>query len=472
MTVFNNPDAFSHIILWFEDDRELYEHVKRKIESYGIRTEKISDLSMMNEIIEREYFSKQNFIPGEQNLFIDYKYEPFPPILFFIQLNRMPDMLELRNLFFRVPIKLVISDLHFGEDNLGGIAILSAAAASPFRPKLILFSGEISQQVKNIALNIGIGYLISKREGFSPIENIIAHIFEDQSRKVNSNEYNDLQRYVNRLQNEMEDLKNERARLRKKIKTLSPKKTSKLHRNNKDNKSESSIEINKLNDHVASLETEREIILAHQHDLVNTSSFTTQALQQICSNKERIPPVILEELERVQISAKHCDILVQSLASLTTKLNSQKSEPSSLEHVITESNQIIKSKIPDNIVLEIKKPKQIPLCSIPEPLMVRCVLNLLINSLESLPKGGRIELNVSIPNKRSRSIKLIIKDNGRGIRKENLPKVCNMNFSTKGKKLGIGLFFVKKVTNDFGGKIFIVSKRGKGTTVTLIIPIA
>jgi signal transduction histidine kinase len=65
-----------------------------------------------------------------------------------------------------------------------------------------------------------------------------------------------------------------------------------------------------------------------------------------------------------------------------------------------------------------------------------------------------------------------IEDNGRGIPKEHLDKVCNMFYraTDDGAGSGLGLYIVKETIDKLNGNIQIESEEGKGTTIRLAIP--
>lgn len=67
-----------------------------------------------------------------------------------------------------------------------------------------------------------------------------------------------------------------------------------------------------------------------------------------------------------------------------------------------------------------------------------------------------------------------IKDNGRGIEAEYLDKIFNMFFraSTSAEGSGLGLYIVKDTVKKIGGDINVSSTYGKGTTFSLLFPLA
>jgi two-component system NtrC family sensor kinase len=71
------------------------------------------------------------------------------------------------------------------------------------------------------------------------------------------------------------------------------------------------------------------------------------------------------------------------------------------------------------------------------------------------------------------SVVVTISDTGVGIAKENLRRIFDPGFTTKGVGVGtgLGLSICSKIIQDHHGKIEVESEVGKGTTFTLTLPL-
>jgi PAS domain S-box-containing protein len=95
------------------------------------------------------------------------------------------------------------------------------------------------------------------------------------------------------------------------------------------------------------------------------------------------------------------------------------------------------------------------------------VLNLLRNSVQAMPEGGKIEvLTQPIKDK----IIFKISDSGVGMDEQTQKKLFNPFFTTKEGGTGLGLSIVKKIVDAHKGEIVIESEKSKGTTVTVSLP--
>jgi len=72
-----------------------------------------------------------------------------------------------------------------------------------------------------------------------------------------------------------------------------------------------------------------------------------------------------------------------------------------------------------------------------------------------------------------KSVKIDVIDSGTGISQELMPKIYDPFFTTKDpdKGTGLGLAISKSIVEAFHGVIDIKSTQGKGTTVTITLPV-
>ena len=101
----------------------------------------------------------------------------------------------------------------------------------------------------------------------------------------------------------------------------------------------------------------------------------------------------------------------------------------------------------------------------------QALINVLINSIEAVGKGGMIEIKTEILGGKSRSLIVEISDDGKGIVPEDLPYVFDPFFSSKKKGTGLGLATVKKIIEAHGGRVDAGPREPKGTHLRLIFPV-
>ena len=105
-----------------------------------------------------------------------------------------------------------------------------------------------------------------------------------------------------------------------------------------------------------------------------------------------------------------------------------------------------------------------------DPEQVRRVFNNLIkNAIQAIPeeRSGKVEIELKALKS---TVRITIKDNGKGIPKENYKKVFVPNFSTKNSGMGLGLAICRKIVETAKGNISFTSDLNEGTTFTVILP--
>lgn len=95
-------------------------------------------------------------------------------------------------------------------------------------------------------------------------------------------------------------------------------------------------------------------------------------------------------------------------------------------------------------------------------------ISIIQNAIEATPENGTIEVQ-SV--QKDTNAEIVFVDTGTGIPENILAKVFSPLITTKAKGMGLGLAICKRIVEAHGGKIAIKSAIGKGTTVTIILPI-
>jgi signal transduction histidine kinase len=98
----------------------------------------------------------------------------------------------------------------------------------------------------------------------------------------------------------------------------------------------------------------------------------------------------------------------------------------------------------------------------------RVYRNLITNALQATPPRGRVIVRT---NRDGESALVEVADTGCGIPKERLDTIFDDFVTTKRRGLGLGLAISKKIVEQLGGTITVVSEVGVGTTFTMRFPI-
>lgn len=103
-------------------------------------------------------------------------------------------------------------------------------------------------------------------------------------------------------------------------------------------------------------------------------------------------------------------------------------------------------------------------------LINQVIMNILQNSIDAVNKNGEIWITTKMD---TGNIKILIKDNGIGIKKEDLPHIFDPFFTTKdvGEGIGLGLSISYSIVKEHGGTIEVNSDKDKGIEVSITLPI-
>ncbi|MDR2488079.1 MAG: PAS domain S-box protein [Desulfovibrio sp.] len=99
----------------------------------------------------------------------------------------------------------------------------------------------------------------------------------------------------------------------------------------------------------------------------------------------------------------------------------------------------------------------------------QCLINLIKNSAEAMPDGGTITLRARL---NSGFVQMDVEDTGIGIPPELQGQVFSPFYTTKEQGAGLGLAMTRKMIEEIGGKVTLASHVGKGTRVSLMLPVA
>jgi signal transduction histidine kinase len=120
-----------------------------------------------------------------------------------------------------------------------------------------------------------------------------------------------------------------------------------------------------------------------------------------------------------------------------------------------------------------KKLSNLTICADKEKLLL-ALQNLVDNAIKYTPNGGKVE--IKLKGEKDGMVSFVIKDNGVGIPKKDLPRLFSKFFRASNVMLmqtdgtGLGLFIVKSIIEKHGGRIEVASEEGKGTEFTIALP--
>lgn len=100
--------------------------------------------------------------------------------------------------------------------------------------------------------------------------------------------------------------------------------------------------------------------------------------------------------------------------------------------------------------------------------LCQALLNLGKNAIQAMPDGGTLQITAGVT---GRIAIIQVRDDGNGISQDETSRIFEPFFTTKARGTGLGLALCRKIAEEHGGEIDVQSVVGKGTTVSISIPI-
>jgi signal transduction histidine kinase len=100
----------------------------------------------------------------------------------------------------------------------------------------------------------------------------------------------------------------------------------------------------------------------------------------------------------------------------------------------------------------------------------KAFLNLILNGMEALSTGGRLTVTTGY-SADTRTVTVVVEDTGAGMSDETLSRMFDLFFTTKPQGTGLGMALARSVVDLHAGELAITSTVGKGTRVTVRLPV-
>jgi two-component system nitrogen regulation sensor histidine kinase GlnL len=209
------------------------------------------------------------------------------------------------------------------------------------------------------------------------------------------------------------------------------------------------------------------------HEIKNPLGGIKGAAQLLLKKNLDAPPE-----EYVDLIIRETDRLNSILHDYLTICRKPSFNPVNVHEVMEKALHIMDVPIRKaGIVLKRLYDPSLPQVKGDEAKLLQVFLNIIKNAIESMKRGGRIEVS-TCPSEESireggrtkRWAMISIRDTGKGIPDGDLRKIFIPFYTRKKNGTGIGLALSKKIIKDHGGLIKVKSQEGKGTAFSIYIP--
>jgi len=226
-------------------------------------------------------------------------------------------------------------------------------------------------------------------------------------------------------------------------------------------------------------EMRREFVANVSHELRTPLSIFRGYLETLLDDPHQPPGELLRILEIMERHSDRLNALVEDVLSLArlespgTELDlSEISLPEFLHEIRRDWEKRLEGK---QLTLRLDAPLDLPKLEADESRLQEIIYNLLDNAVKYSRPGGVITLRAAVEGDR---VRVSVSDEGIGIGANDLPRIFERFYrADKGRSrelggTGLGLSIVKHIAQLHGGTAQAESEPGKGTTISVLLPVA
>jgi len=144
--------------------------------------------------------------------------------------------------------------------------------------------------------------------------------------------------------------------------------------------------------------------------------------------------------------------------------------PAQIETILKESLILLQQEIQNRAIdIQIHRRETLPRIRVDRNQIKQVFFNLIKNAFQAMPDGGSLAITLSSSD---RFLSVAFADTGCGIKPEDFGRIFDSYYTTKSSGSGLGLMIVQRIVQDHGGQIKVASTPDKGTTFTILLPLA
>jgi two-component system cell cycle sensor histidine kinase/response regulator CckA len=196
------------------------------------------------------------------------------------------------------------------------------------------------------------------------------------------------------------------------------------------------------------------------------------------------PDRVLEISNTISDAARRGSEIVQQLLAFAHKSDGRVT-PADLSRYLQANLITLQERLPGQIDLTLETSEDLPTILMDVSQLDRILTNLITNSMDAMPEGGRItlstklvtsaELPILLPELGNETfVCLTVTDTGKGIDSTTREHVFEPFFTTKerGRGTGLGLPVVYGLMQAHHGYVDVKSEMGQGTSISLFFPVS
>ena len=183
--------------------------------------------------------------------------------------------------------------------------------------------------------------------------------------------------------------------------------------------------------------------------------------KKLSPKRSQLQETIFNSTETIIEEVKALNNILREFTKFA-RLPEMKREELKLEPLLENIYQSFQDREGIKFHLEVKN--DLPRVAVDKIFIKQAINNIILNAIDAIKESGNIYLQAEYLAKPEALVKITIKDDGEGIKKNQINDIFELGFSTKTSGMGLGLAIVKKIIMDHDGQVKCFSKYGQGTT--------
>jgi signal transduction histidine kinase len=186
--------------------------------------------------------------------------------------------------------------------------------------------------------------------------------------------------------------------------------------------------------------------------------------------QERIPLL----LEDIADGAKRVKVIVDDLKNYARQAPPEMNDSVDVNEVVTKASGLLSNLIKKATTkFSINRENDLPKFKGNSQRIEQVIVNLMVNACQALTKNSQHISVSTFYDMKSETVGIRVSDGGEGMSQETIERIIDPFFTTKREKggTGLGLSICDKIIQDHGGFMTFESEIGKGTSVTVSLPV-
>ncbi len=241
--------------------------------------------------------------------------------------------------------------------------------------------------------------------------------------------------------------------------------------------------------HAEKMETIGKMAAGVAHEVKNPLGIVLQGINYFEGTLSSGEKEAQEMLQLMKTSVRRADSIVRALLDFS-RVGNLVSMSLNINDIIEKSITLVQYEIKNKSVSVMKDLGNIPILTLDGQKIEQVFINVLSNAIYAMPKGGNLSIRSYVANLNTikdkvgynasgnfvfdgNAVIVEVEDTGEGMDEETRKKVFEPFFTTKNRTdgLGLGLSVSKSIMEMHRGLIYMDSKKGLGTKVTMLFKI-